>query len=125
MVEKASTGWGLGPRVVTGPNANARLLDDQWLGTLLETGYFGFLGWVWLFVRSVRRLVRAATAAGDTDDGWLLTGFAAAITTFAATMWFYDTLSFIQNVFICFILLGLSAAFPERSKKRGRAARLQ
>ena len=36
-----------------GPQAN--ILDDQWLGTLLETGIVGFFGWLWFFVRVVRR----------------------------------------------------------------------
>ena len=56
---------------------------------------------------------------GDSAEGWLLTGFAASICAFAATMWFYDTLSFVQNVFMLFILLGLSAAFLEFRKGNG------
>jgi O-antigen ligase len=108
---KPLLGVGFYTRIVNGPKANARILDDQWLATLLETGYFGFLAWIWLFVRSIRRLARAASSEGDTDDGWLLTGFVAAISAFAVTMGFYDAFSFVQNVFVCFILLGLSAAF--------------
>jgi polysaccharide biosynthesis protein PslJ len=107
---KPLLGVGYATRIVTGLRANARILDDQWLGTLLETGYLGFLAWIWLFVRSVRRLIRAASAEGDTDDGWLLTGLTGAILAFAVTMAFYDAFSFIQNVFVCFILFGLSAA---------------
>jgi hypothetical protein len=42
---KALLGEGFGTRKPTGPDANARLLDDQWLGTLLETGYFGLASW--------------------------------------------------------------------------------
>ena len=108
---KPLLGEGFATRITTGPNANARLLDDQWGGTLLETGYFGFLAWAWLFVRAVRRLGGAALREGETDDAWLLSGLAASIISFAVTMFFYDTLSFIQNVFLCFILLGLAAAF--------------
>ena len=47
---------------------------------------------------------------GDTPDGWLLTGFVGSIAAFAVTMGFYDALSFVQNVFICFIVLGLASA---------------
>jgi O-antigen ligase len=108
---KPLLGVGFATRIVVGPGTNARLLDDQWLDTLLEIGYLGFLAWIWLFVRSVRRLFRAASAEGDTDDGWLLTSFAGAIAAFAITMAFYDALSFVQNVFVLFILLGLAAAF--------------
>jgi hypothetical protein len=108
---KPLLGVGFATRITVGPNANARLLDNQWAGTLLEVGYLGFLPWIWLFGRSVRRLARASSAEGDDDDSWLLTGFAAGIAAFAVTMFFYDTFSFIQNVFMCFIVLGLSAAF--------------
>ena len=107
--DKPLLGLGFGTRVISGPNANARVLDDQWLGTLLETGYLGFLAWTWLFVGSIWRLGRGALAEGDTDDGWLLAGFCAAIAAFAATMWLYDTFSFIQNLFICFILMALAS----------------
>lgn len=117
--DKPLLGEGFGTRLTTGPHANARILDDQWLGTLLETGYFGFLTWSWLFAFSVVRLARSALAAGDTEDGWLFTGFCGAIAAFAATMWFYDALSFIQNAFICFILLGLSASYLQlRSREQ-------
>jgi hypothetical protein len=40
-----------------------------------------------------RRLVRASSEEGDSDDGWLLTGFAASLAAFAVTMGFYDTFS--------------------------------
>jgi len=104
-------GEGFGTRIVTGLSTNARLLDNQWGDTLLETGYFGFLAWIWLFVRAGRRLGGAAAARRDTDDSWLLTGFAASAIAFGVTMFFYDTFSFIQNVFMCFIMLGLASAF--------------
>jgi hypothetical protein len=107
---KPLLGIGYATRIVVGPGTNARLLDDQWLDTLLETGYLGFVSWLWLFVRSIRRLSREASSEGDTADGWLLTGLAASIAAFAATMGFYDALSFVQNVFVCFILFGLAAA---------------
>jgi hypothetical protein len=51
-------GEGFGTRNPTGPDANAGLLDDQWLGTLLETGYFGLPG----MDLAVRALDRASSA---------------------------------------------------------------
>ena len=50
-------GQGYGTRI-TGfrePRRNASILDNQWLATLLEVGIVGFVGWIWLFVRSTRR----------------------------------------------------------------------
>ena len=60
-------GEGFGTRVVDativrttvpkgpGLDPNVRILDNQWLGTLLETGAVGFFGWAWLFTRALRR----------------------------------------------------------------------
>lgn len=111
-------GQGFATRVTVGPNANARLLDDQWLGTLLETGLLGFLGWLWLMTRSVRMAAREARRASGDDDEWLLTGFAAAFAAFGATMVTYDAFSFIQTQLVFFIELGLAAALLN---VRGRA----
>ena len=70
-----------------------------------------------LAVRSLRSAPRSPRLfEGDTRDGWLLTGFAGSISAFAVTMGFYDALSFVQNVFVCFILLGLGRRSPERPR---------
>ena len=39
---------------------NARILDDQWLATLLEVGAFGVLALLWLYARARPQLGRAA-----------------------------------------------------------------
>lgn len=106
----ALLGEGFGTRVTTGPTSNARILDDQWLGTLLETGFIGFVGWLWLFVRSIRRLVRAAGRAAE-DDSWLLVGLAASSAAFGVSMIAYDAFSFVQTFFVFFILLAIGCAF--------------
>src|SRR5262249_6277881 len=46
------------------------ILDDQWLGTLLDTGLAGVVGLGWLFVRFIRRCARASKE-DDSDQGWL------------------------------------------------------
>ena len=88
---------------------NARILDDQWLASLLEVGMIGVAALVWMIVRAIRRLKRFAKH-DDSDYGWLLTGFAAAIYAFAIGMITYDAFPFIQVTFALFLLLGLSAA---------------
>ena len=40
----------------TATAGGAQILDDQWLGTLLEIGAVGVLGLLWLFCRAIRRL---------------------------------------------------------------------
>jgi len=103
-------GQGFGTRVVDKVNNNANILDDQWLGTLLETGAVGFFAWLWLFARYGRRLGRAAKEATDDSDALLLSCFTAAVTSFAIGMAFFDAFSFIQVTFLTFILIGLGSS---------------
>ena len=104
-------GEGLGTRI-TGFNStfrNAPILDNQWLNTILELGYVGAGFWLWLFVRSIRRLCRASRESDDGDD-WLFAGLAASITGLGVGMLTFDAFSFTQVTFVFWILLGLSAA---------------
>jgi hypothetical protein len=109
--QKPFFGQGFGSRLTvdSDPQVNARILDDQWLGSLLEVGAFGVLALLWLYVRSVRMLARRAKNDA-TPYGWLLATLGAAITAFAVGMLTYDAFTFIQVTFISFILLGLAAA---------------
>jgi hypothetical protein len=102
-------GQGYGTRVVHGSKANAPILDDQWLTTLLESGALGMFGWIWLFVRAHRRFTRAAKRDRG-PRGWLFTGLAASTTSYAVSMATYDSFAFIQVSFLLFLLLGLGAA---------------
>jgi len=112
-------GQGYGTRIV-GFNEkynNAAILDDQWLGTLLETGIVGFFAWLWIFGRCVRRLSRAARE-DDTPRGWLFTGLAAAIAAFGIGMATFDAFSFTQVAFVFFILLALAGVVLSRDELR-------
>ncbi len=117
-------GEGFGTRITDRGVANALILDNQWLGTLLETGVVGVVSWVWLFGRFTRRLGRRAKR-DETPLGWLYTGLAAAVAAYAVSMFFYDAFSFIQEVFILFILMGLGsvalAVAPARKPERALA----
>ncbi len=82
---KPFLGSGFGTTVAD-PNApkesEKQILDDQWLGSLLEIGAFGVLALLWLYVRAIRRLT--AVAKGLTgSDAWLAVALAAAIISFA------------------------------------------
>ncbi|MEA2467530.1 MAG: hypothetical protein QOJ57_1656, partial [Thermoleophilaceae bacterium] len=74
-------GEGFGTRI-TPPDtrANAMILDNQWLASLIEGGAIGVFAFGWLFVRAVRRLRRVARKDGDGEMGWLATSLAASIT---------------------------------------------
>jgi hypothetical protein len=115
-------GQGFGTRVVSGPDANANILDDQWLGTLLETGIVGVVAWFWLLVGATRRLAREAKR-DRSPPGWLAVALSASIAAYASSMLTYDAFSFIQSTFILFFLLGFGAVIlrlsaPARSSAR-------
>jgi hypothetical protein len=130
-------GQGYGTRVVNAstptPGPLANILDDQWLGTLLETGAVGVFGWLWLFTRSIRRFGKEAKR-DDSDRGWLLASIAAGLAAYAIGMLTYDSFSFIQVTFLLFIFLGLGSALMaeppmpravlEPRPRRGRSAGL-
>jgi O-antigen ligase len=102
-------GQGYGTRVTAGDNQNARILDNQWLGTAVETGLVGIFAWAWLFVRFIRRA--GSTAKRDLSArGWLLTALASSVVAFAVGMFTFDAFSFIQVAFVLFVLLALGAS---------------
>jgi polysaccharide biosynthesis protein PslJ len=102
-------GEGYGTRVVDGLTPNAPILDDEWLGLLLETGLAGVLAWLWVYGRVLRRLVAGARADGS-RHGLLCTALTASIASYAIGMFTYDSFSFIQVTLVLFFLLGMSAA---------------
>jgi O-antigen ligase len=93
----------------TNPLRNAPILDDNWLGLLLEVGVFGVVGWSMLFVRTVRRLGRASRRRAG-PEGWLAVGLAGASAGFGVGMFTYDSLTFVQISFVLWILVSLASA---------------
>jgi hypothetical protein len=103
-------GQGLGTRQTgfDNPLRNAPILDNQWLGTFLDIGLLGVVGWLWLISRIVRRLGGIARTRGS-PDGLLAAGFVASILGFAVAMLTYDSLAFIQEAVIFWVVLALAA----------------
>ena len=80
------------PTIVSTPSAprpNAKILDNQWLGMLLETGSVGFFGWLWLFTRVIRRF-GAEAKRDESDRGWLLASITAGVAAYAVGMLTFD-----------------------------------
>ena len=123
MVTEASHhpffGEGLGTRI-TGfdrPDRNAPILDNQWLNNLLDVGFIGLGLWVWLFVRSIRLLLRRARESSGDGDEWLFLALASSILALAVGMLTFDAFSFTQVPFIFWILLGLVSALLSESPR--------
>jgi hypothetical protein len=89
---------------------NAQILDDQWLGNLLDTGLIGFAAWLWLFIRVVRKLAARARLERGTPEGWLPVTLAASITCYAVCMYLYDAWGFIQGTMVLLMLIGCASA---------------
>jgi len=119
-------GQGYSTRVVdeTSSLQNAPILDNQWLGTLLETGLLGMAAWIWLFVSFTRRMMRRAREDIAAPDAWLYAALGSAIASFAFGMAFYDAFSFIQVTFVALLMItigGLLISFEQANAKAGPA----
>lgn len=115
-------GQGYGTRVVTSEKereitrlpgqrtyeVNAKILDNQWLGTAVETGLVGVFAWIWLFGRFIRRAGREARD-DDSPRGWLLTALTASMASAAVGMFTFDMFSFIQVTFMLYFVAALGA----------------
>jgi hypothetical protein len=103
-------GQGFGTRLTSQSDEviNARILDDQWLGTLLEVGAVGWFALMWLYIRATRACAREAKR-DKSSRGWLLAALGAGIMAFNVGMFTYDAYSFIQVTFLSFILIGFAA----------------
>jgi hypothetical protein len=102
-------GWGTRVPQKLDPAKTRRILDDQWLGLVLETGYFGFAAFIWFFGRNVR-LLGGAAIRDPSAHGWLLAGLAASIFGFAIGMITYDAFGFPQATLLMYIMCGLGIA---------------
>lgn len=123
--KKPFFGYGYGTRIVTGPERNACILDNQWLGTLVELGIVGVLAWLWLFISVLRRL-GGKSKDDDSPRGWLLVAASASIIAYAVGMASFDALGFVQVTFLLFVILGLGAAAAAVERRPGDAlSRLQ
>lgn len=122
--ERPLAGGGLGARITTGPEANGRLLDNQWLGLIVDVGLLGTLAFAWLVLRSVRgQLHLARSDPGPT--AYLPLACAAAVAGYGVGMFTYDAFSFTQTTFVFFVILGLGASYqlvvePARETVRAR-----
>jgi O-antigen ligase len=113
LAEAASTpffGSGLGSRVTIGPSANAFILDDQYLTTLLESGIVGVLGMAILLLVPFARLAAFSRRTTEPDARRdLALAVAVSIVGYAVALFFFDGFSFIQTLLAFFVLLALGS----------------
>jgi hypothetical protein len=122
VAQRPLVGQGFGSRVVDGETPNAQILDNQWLASLLETGYVGGFALLWLFWLAIRRLGKAAKR-DPTPEGSIFVALAASLAAFAIGMLTFDAFSFIQVTFFMYIVLAFAACSLSIEAWQGRHAR--
>lgn len=82
------------------------IYDDQYLSTLVALGALGFAGLIWFVWGAVVKLGRAIRrTAGESSD--LLVACTASCAAYAASLFTYDALSFVQVTLLFFVVAGL------------------
>lgn len=103
-------GTGLGSRVVVGDDANAQILDNQWLGSLLETGVIGVIGLavflIWPTIAMIRYSFRKDVAPAR---AFLTFATATSAVGYTAAMFFYDAFAFMQTLLLLCIVYAIAA----------------
>lgn len=103
-------GTGHGSRITVGEDANAFILDNQFLATLMETGAVGVVGLTVLFLVPAVMLIRfALTARVAPRHAELAFAVALATVGYIAAMFFYDAFAFMQTFMIEMVLLAAGA----------------
>ncbi len=86
------------------------ILDNQYLGILIEAGILGLLAVLLLFVTALRSASRAARMAADDLDREITRALVAGCAAGATSLAFFDTFAFPQSAGMVFLLLGLAGA---------------
>ena len=119
-------GTGFGSRIVIGDEANSFILDNQFLGTLMETGALGVLGLaVFLLVPPIMLLRFAFGRAAERRHAALAFTIAVAIAGYIAAIFFYDAFGFFQTFFILCMLLAVGWLLLRVQPRRAPAGSVQ
>jgi O-antigen ligase len=115
-------GIGYGSRIVIGDERNAFILDNQFLGTLMETGALGVVGLVALMLVPPILLLRFAfTQAAEVRHSDLAIAIAVAICGYIGALFFFDAFGFFQAFFIFCMLLAAGAWLLTEAPRRASA----
>ena len=115
-------GIGYGSRIVIGDRRNAFILDNQFLGTLMETGVLGVIGLaVLLLVPPILLLRFAFLQAAEPRHANLAFMLAVALSGYVAAIFFYDAFGFFQTFFLWCMLAAAAAWVLTEAPRRAVA----
>ncbi|SFR88495.1 hypothetical protein SAMN04487846_0256 [Microbacterium sp. cf046] len=104
-------GTGVGSRIVVGDDQNAYILDNQILGSMLETGAVGVIGVAALTLIPLIMILRWTVTVAKHDPRFGFLGFAIVVSGagYTAALFFYDAFGFYQTFFVLCILFAIGA----------------
>ena len=122
VAQRPFFGSGFGSRIVIGDEANSFILDNQFLGTLMETGALGAIGLAaFLLVPPIMLLRFAFGQALERRHAALAFTVAVAVAGYIAAIFFYDAFGFFQTFFILCMLLAVGAWLLTEAPRRAKA----
>jgi len=98
-----------------------RLLDNQWLLSLIETGWVGVGLLALLVLATMRTLMtvrRRAAFLGDAEGANLALSLLAFVVTFAVTSFFFDAFSFTTVTTLFWLFIGIAVALSLHQRAR-------
>ena len=87
-----------------------RILDNQYLGMLIDTGFLGSGALIALFTTGVVVAVRQRQRSGEDEVRSLALALAASVSAAAVSFFFFDAFSFPMLAGVTFLVLGLIGA---------------
>jgi len=97
----------------------ALILDNQYLGFLIEIGLIGTLCFIWFFFSLIKKLGTLAVRSNGSQS--LLAGtLLSSVVAFVVMCFTFDTFGFPQVVYAFFILAGLGTALALSDERRER-----
>jgi hypothetical protein len=90
-------------------NQNMFYVDNQYLKVLVELGFLGLFGLLYLFLGWIKEVRRAAGKANPRDKDLLVAVLAACI-AYMVTLATYDSFGFAQVTYLFFVIAGLGAS---------------
>lgn len=102
--------------------AQFRIMDDQFLGMLWQTGFLGLGAYIWMIVAPIVASTRVRLAR-DPELSPVVLAASAGCVAYLVVNWLFDTLSFVQGPYMFFIIAAMctvatGAVAPARAKQR-------
>jgi hypothetical protein len=112
-------GTALGSRILFGEHANSFILDNQWLGALMDLGVVGLAGLVVFMLLPAVRLARYAyVTSTEPRFANLAVAIIAATLGYGVSMYFFDAFAFLQSFWVISLLWAVGAWLLRETPQR-------